>query len=83
MKHRERHPESVDGCFGCRILSIRLSGDATPTRSVEVADKNRREKQLSKDLDAFKTSVRQGVKPTHLTGAAEVLAKANKREDIP
>ena len=84
MKHAEEHKNlDVEGCFACRISGITFSADATPTRRGDTADKNVREKQLVKDMSAFKTSVQQGIKPTSLTGSAEVLARANIREDIP
>ncbi len=30
MKHWEHHPEPIDGCFGCKGLSLQMNtGDAT------------------------------------------------------
>lgn len=32
MKHKETHPEPVDGCYACKLATINVSPKATPTR---------------------------------------------------
>ena len=76
MKHHETHPEFVDGCFACRIMGVQFSGDAMPTRNAVVADKNAREKELSKDLVSFKNMVKDGKQPPTLRGAHKFEAEA-------
>jgi len=69
MKHRDKHPENVEGCYACKLSGISFGADAMPTRQAEVADKNAREKELSKDLVSFKNMVKDGKKPPTLRGA--------------
>ena len=46
MKHWEHHPEPVEGCFGCKGLSIQMNtGDAHSQRSMPT-------KAFNKELDA-------------------------------
>ena len=71
-----RSPETVDGCFACRIMGIQFSADAMPTRTGDVADKNAREKELSRDLVSFKNMVKDGKKPPSLKGAHRYEAEA-------
>jgi hypothetical protein len=70
MKHREKHPNlDVEGCFGCRIAHVAISGTAMPTRK-EVGDMTRKEKILDKDLDAYKRIRKTGGQPNQIDGAA-------------
>jgi hypothetical protein len=33
MKHREEHPEDVDGCFACKIMGLQVNtGDAKASK---------------------------------------------------
>lgn len=73
MKHRETHPNlDVDGCFACRISHFRIAGAATPTRRVEVSELTRKERQLDKDLDAYKRIRKTGGQPTKIDGSQKI-----------
>ena len=57
MKHWEHHPEPVDGCFGCKGLSIQMNaGDADSRRTIP-------NKKFNKELDAYKEARAQGIQP--------------------
>ena len=57
MKHWEHHPEPVDGCFGCKGLSIQMNaGDADSRRSMPT-------KKFNAELDAYKEARAQGIQP--------------------
>ena len=57
MKHWEHHPEPVDGCFGCKGLSIQMNaGDADSRRSMPT-------KKFNQELDAYKEARAQGIQP--------------------
>ncbi len=43
MKHWEHHPEPVEGCFGCKGLSLQMNtGDAHSQRSMPTKAFNKR-----------------------------------------
>jgi hypothetical protein len=72
MKHAETHPTlDVEGCFACRISHVRMSGVAMPTRH-NVQHLNTKEKQLDKDLDAYKRIRKTGGQPTKIDGSAKL-----------
>jgi len=74
MKHRETHPNlDVEGCFACRIAHVAISGSALPTRQ-EVAEMNRKERVLDKDLDAYKRIRQTGGQPEQINGSARFEA---------
>lgn len=50
--HLRTHPEPVEGCFGCKVMNIRIGQvDATVQR------------QWDNDLAHYKDARRQGVQP--------------------
>jgi hypothetical protein len=77
MKHWEHHPEPIEGCFGCKGLSIQMnSGDADSRRSMPT-------KKFNAELDAYKAARAQGIQPNgtsmakiqEAVRASEVLGK--------
>ena len=57
MKHWEHHPEPVEGCFGCKGLSIQMnSGDADSRRTIP-------NKKFNAELNAYKEARAQGIQP--------------------
>ena len=72
MKHRETHPTlDIEGCFACRISHVRVSGAAMPTRQ-NVSSMNGKEKQLDKDLDAYKRIRKTGGQPMKIDGSDRI-----------
>lgn len=85
MKHRERHPVDVDGCFGCKVMSVSVAASATPTRSpgaARAAEVNATERRWDKDLPAFARLRQQGLQPQRVDGAADVEARATERHHV-
>jgi hypothetical protein len=85
MKHWEHHPEPVDGCFGCKGLSIQMNaGDADSRRMVS-------NKTFNKELDAYKEARAQGIQPSgtsmqkiqEAVKASETLGRAYNAEKMP
>jgi hypothetical protein len=77
MKHWEHHPEPVEGCFGCKGLSIQMNaGDAHSQRSMPT-------KAFNAELDAYKAARAQGIQPAgtsmrkiqEAVKASEILGK--------
>ena len=61
MKHWEYHPEPVEGCFGCKGLSVQMNaGDANSNLSMST-------KKWDKELKAYKDARAQGIQPAGTT----------------
>jgi hypothetical protein len=74
MKHRENHPEFVEGCFGCKILTLELNtGDAGRADSMP-------QKKWDKELAAYKDARAQGIQPagTTMKAVREAVDKSDK-----
>ena len=83
MKHWEHHPTPVDGCFGCKGLTLQMnSGDAKR----DIPDK-----KWNAELKAYRDARDQGIQPAgtsmrHIEQAhkaSEVLGKAYNAETMP
>lgn len=83
MKHWEHHPQPVDGCFGCKGLTLQMnSGDAKR----DIPDK-----KWNAELKAYRDARDQGIQPAgtsmrHIEQAhkaSEVLGKAYNAETMP
>ena len=85
MKHWEHHPEPVDGCFGCKGLSIQMNaGDADSRRAMPT-------KKFNKELDAYKEARAQGIQPNgtsmqkiqEAVKASEIMGRAYDGNKMP
>jgi len=77
MKHRETHANlDVPGCFACRVANVMIAGSAMPTRKA-VAEMNKKEKMLDRDLDAYKRIRQTGGQPEQINGSARLEATAD------
>jgi hypothetical protein len=85
MKHWEYHPESVEGCFGCKGLSVQMNaGDADSRRTIP-------NKAFNKELDAYKEARAQGIQPAgtsmkkiqEAVKASETLGRAYDSSKMP
>ena len=85
MKHWEYHPEPVDGCFGCKGLSIQMNaGDADSRKFMT-------NKRHNKELDAYKEARAQGIQPAGTTmdkiqqavKASETMGRAYNANSMP
>jgi len=83
MKHWEHHPEPIDGCFGCKGLTLQMnSGDAKR----DIPDK-----KWNAELQAYRDARAQGIQPSGTTmrdivaahKASEVLGKAYNADTMP
>ncbi len=83
MKHWEHHPVPIDGCFGCKGLTLQMnSGDAKR----DISDK-----KWTSELKAYKDARAQGIQPAgtsmrHIQEAhkaSEVLGKAYNADTMP
>lgn len=57
LHQRTKHPEFVEGCFGCKIATLELgTGDAGRPESMS-------QKKWNKELNLYKTARDQGIQP--------------------
>jgi len=68
-------------CFGCKVKSVHISGEAMPTRG-QVARIASTEKAWDRDGEAYKRLRRDGVQPYGIDGAAAVEVMANTKEEV-
>jgi hypothetical protein len=61
MKHREKHPEDVEGCFGCKVIGLQMnSGDAS-------SQKQTSNKKWEGELNAYREARAEGIQPAGTT----------------
>lgn len=82
MKHREVHPTDVEGCFGCKVLGVRMGANTTTSRGARVEEINQRERGWNRDMPAYKRLRKQGLQPRQIDGAAVLEKHANERWQI-
>lgn len=85
MKHREDHPEDVDGCFGCKVLGLQMSpGDASSSKAMT-------NKKWDGELDAYRQARADGIQPAGTSmakiqearRASEALGSAYDADTMP
>ena len=76
-KHLERHPEPVDGCFGCRVIGISFGSVPGGTRPGSFALQH--ERKFNKDMHAYREARRAGEKPDQIS--TESIEKYRKKEE--
>jgi hypothetical protein len=83
MKHWEHHPEPIEGCFGCKGLSIQMNaGDAKR----DIPDK-----KWNAELQAYRDARAQGIQPNstnmrdiqNAQKASEVLGRPYDGDTMP
>jgi hypothetical protein len=83
MKHWEHHPEPVDGCFGCKALTLQMNaGDAKR----DIPDK-----KWNAELEAYRSARAQGIQPNSTNmrdiqnahKASEVLGRPYDGDTMP
>jgi hypothetical protein len=85
MKHWEAHPEFVEGCFGCKGLTLSMNaGDADSRRMMT-------NKAFNRELEAYKEARAQGIQPAgtsmkkiqEAVKASETLGRAYDAQKMP
>lgn len=85
MKHWEAHPEFVEGCFGCKGLTLSMNaGDADSRKTMT-------NKAFNRELDAYKDARAQGIQPAgtsmkkieEAVKASETLGRAYDSGKMP
>lgn len=71
-----------DECFGCKAGSVGFSATAMPTRSPNVAQTAATEREMTKDLGAYKRLRKNNLQPKGVNGAAAMEQAASTRFEI-
>ena len=83
IHQRQKHPEYVEGCFGCKIGTLELgTGDA----SRDISDK-----KWTSELNEYKKARAEGIQPAGTTrkhieearAASEILNKPYNADSMP
>jgi hypothetical protein len=82
LKHREKHPEDVEGCFGCKVLGVRMGANSTTSRGQKVEEINQRAKGWDKDMPAYKRLRQQGLQPRSVDGSARLESTAKTEAQV-
>ena len=85
MKHWEAHPEYVEGCFGCKGLTLSMNAGDADSRRVMT------NKAFNRELDAYKEARAQGIQPSgtsmkkiqEAVKASETLGRAYDAQKMP
>ena len=78
-------PEAdADGppCWGCKIQTVGIAPSAMPSRHPGAANNVKLERDLVKDLDAYKRMRLAGEHPKHTRGAARIESQAESSFEI-
>ena len=71
------HPVFVEDCFGCKASTLQLStGEGNQSYAAKM------DKSLEKDRPAYKSMKDQGLQPARMTGAYELMTKAETSYEI-
>ena len=57
MKHLETHPVEVEGCFGCKVLTLQINQTSLRVDGMQTA------KQHDKELQSYYDATKQGIEP--------------------
>ena len=85
MKHWEAHPEYVEGCFGCKGLTLSMNAGDADSRRVMT------NKAFNRELEAYKEAREQGIQPSgtsmkkieEAVKASETLGRAYDAQKMP
>jgi hypothetical protein len=85
MKHWEAHPEFVEGCFGCKGLTLSMNAGDADSRRVMT------NKAFNRELEAYKEARAQGIQPSgtsmkkieEAVKASETLGRAYDAQKMP
>lgn len=73
--HRRKHPEPVDGCWGCKALTVQFG-------SAEGDGMRRRDREFAADQEAYRRLRRDGLQPQSPQGASEVERRQMEQVEI-
>jgi len=79
VRHEQAHPRPVDGCFGCKALTLHVSPAAMAARTEtdrEYRFQRRLEAENNTDRDAYARLRRNGLQPKSIAGSARLEAAA-------
>jgi|SRR6516164_963903 len=73
--HVDRHPSYVEGCFGCKLVTLQYQGKRpSPTTMMEA--------RWERDMPAYHRLRMQGLQPPHIDGCALLEQQATTQHEI-
>lgn len=81
IHQRQVHPEFVEGCFMCKVSTVKLNAGAASSNA-EYHAIEAREKRWQRDMPAYKRLRDQGYQPAHIDGSADLERDATTRFEI-
>ena len=72
--HTDRHPEFVDGCFACKLVSLHYGKPPTPQSEME--------RHWDQDMPAYKRLRAHGLQPKGIDGSATLERHANDQMEV-
>ena len=72
--HQDRHPTFVEGCFGCKLLTIHYGRPPTP--------QSRMEQRWQQDMPAYKRLRADGLQPKSIDDCATLERHADNQLEV-
>lgn len=82
MIHLRTHPTYVEGCFMCRVSSVRVGAGALITRKPDVIDKTAWSDGMQRDMAAYKTLRGEGLQPTGIRGSHKAMMTSDDYKQV-
>lgn len=82
MIHHRTHPAYVEGCFMCRVSSVRIGAEAQPTRKPATIEKGLWARGMDRDMDAYKKLRAEGLQPTGIQGSHEKMMTSSDYKQV-
>ena len=82
MKHKETHPEYVEGCFGCKLTTFSASATCTPGRRPDAISGMRRDIRWERDMPAYKRLRQDGLQPRQIDGCGVLESRAELEKQV-
>jgi hypothetical protein len=74
MRHRQDHPEDVEGCFGCKVIGLQMNpGDASSQKATS-------NKKWDGELNAYREARDQGIQPAGTS--MKKIQEARRASDV-
>lgn len=78
MKHKERHPKIVEGCYGCKLTTVTLFAVETDWLRGVTAERHSARK-IARDVEAYAGARKSGLRPPSST--VEGVRKAERQAE--
>lgn len=74
------HREFIEGCFQCKLASVSFAPSARGSEQAQSV--NAKDRNWSKDHDAYRRLRKGGLQPGQIDGAAQLESRASTQREI-